>query len=104
MCLFFDSHPGYFGKVGMRHFHLLKNRYYMPTINVDKLWNLVPADVKQNATESKAPVIDVQKLGYFKVLGSGKLPSVPMVVKAKVFTKLAEKKIQAAGGACVLTA
>ena len=88
----------------MRHFHLLKNRYYMPTINVDKLWNLVPADVKESATESNAPIIDVQKLGYFKVLGSGKLPEVPMVVKAKVFTKLAEKKIQAAGGACILTA
>jgi len=88
----------------MRHFHLMKNRKFMPTVNVDKLWNLVPADVKASASAGSAPVIDVQKLGYFKVLGSGKLPSVPMVVKAKVFTKLAEKKIQAAGGACVLTA
>jgi len=88
----------------MRHFHLMRNRYYMPTINVDKLWNLVGDDVKKSASSSNAPVIDVQKLGYFKVLGSGKLPEIPMVVKAKVFTKLAEKKIQKAGGACVLTA
>lgn len=30
-------HPGYFGKVGMRHYHLLKNHYYRPTINIDKV-------------------------------------------------------------------
>jgi len=30
-------HPGYFGKVGMRHYHLLKNHYFRPTINIDKV-------------------------------------------------------------------
>merc|ERR1712146_623275 len=34
-------HPGYFGKVGMRHFHLTKNKYFSPSINLDKLWTLV---------------------------------------------------------------
>src|ERR1700675_3404077 len=34
----FDKyHPGYFGKVGMRHFHLTRNMHWRPTINVDKL-------------------------------------------------------------------
>lgn len=68
--------------------------------------------------------------GYFKVLGKGVLPEVPIVVKAKYFSKevrstwvcvclvandwlshtvclfveQAEKKIKAAGGACLLTA
>ena len=42
--------------------------------------------------------------GYFKVLGKGVLPSQPVIVKAKFFTKLAEDKIKAAGGACVLVA
>lgn len=42
--------------------------------------------------------------GYFKLLGSGVLPNQPVVVKAKFFSKLAEKKIKAVGGACVLTA
>lgn len=42
--------------------------------------------------------------GYFKVLGKGKLPAVPIIVKAKIFSKLAEQKIRAAGGACLLSA
>jgi ribosomal protein L15 len=42
--------------------------------------------------------------GIFKVLGKGRLPSAPVIVKAKFFSKLAEKKIKEAGGACILTA
>lgn len=42
--------------------------------------------------------------GYFKVLGKGKLPAVPIIVRAKTFSKLAEHKIRAAGGACLLAA
>lgn len=30
-------HPGYFGKVGMRHFHLLRNHDWKPVVNVDKV-------------------------------------------------------------------
>lgn len=30
-------HPGYFGKVGMRYFHLNKNKYHCPVINLDKV-------------------------------------------------------------------
>ena len=40
------------------------------------------------------------KAGYFKVLGKGELPKMPVVVKAKIFSKLAEKRIKAVGGAC----
>lgn len=32
-------HPGYFGKVGMRRFHLLRNHQWKPEINVDKVRN-----------------------------------------------------------------
>jgi large subunit ribosomal protein L27Ae len=46
----------------------------------------------------------VTKYGIHKVLGKGQLPAQPVVVKAKFFSKLAEKKIKEAGGACVLTA
>ena len=42
--------------------------------------------------------------GYFKVLGNGKIPQQPVIVKAKFFSKLAERKIKEAGGAAVLTA
>ena len=41
--------------------------------------------------------------GYFKVLGKGVLPKQPVIVKARFFSKGAEKKIKSVGGACVLT-
>ena len=53
---------------------------------------------------SKAPMIDVTQHGLFKVLGKGRMPAQPIVVKAKFFSKLAEKKIKENGGACQLVA
>ncbi len=102
----FDKyHPGFFGKVGMREFHLKRNLYWKPELNLDKLWSLVPADLREKAKTSKeALTIDVTKLGYFKVLGKGVLPKVPLVVKAKFFSRIAEKRIKSVGGACVLVA
>lgn len=98
------SHPGYFGKVGMRYFHKSKSLFFCPTINVEKLWTLVSEEARKSSTASKACVIDCVAHGIFKVLGAGELPAVPLVVKAKFFSKDAEKKIKAAGGACVLVA
>jgi len=89
----------------MRHFHILKNRTHCPTINIDKIFNAAGAgtyDAAKNG-EGKAPVIDLVKLGYFKLLGNGQI-NVPVIVKAKFFSKLAEKKIKEAGGACLLSA
>ncbi|KAJ8602515.1 hypothetical protein CTAYLR_001286 [Chrysophaeum taylorii] len=101
-------HPGYFGKVGMRQYHMLKNRKYCPIVNLDMLWPMMPEGTLEKAEEvkeeNKAAVIDVTKKGYFKVCGKGRLPKLPVVVKAKFFTKMAEKKIKLAGGACVLVA
>ncbi|KAK2196577.1 bifunctional Ribosomal protein L15/Ribosomal protein L18e-L15P/Ribosomal protein L15 [Babesia duncani] len=104
--LFDKFHPGYFGKVGMRYFHKVKNRFHCDTINVDQLWNLVPEETRLAYADKKdeAPVIDVVKMGYFKVLGNGKLPDHPLIVKARFFSKIAERKIKEAGGACVLVA
>merc|ERR1711907_606922 len=82
-------HPGYFGKIGIRKFHFLRNWDHCPTINTDKLWSLVS---------------DVTKSGFSKVLGKGELPKIPIIVKAKMFSKTAEKRIKEAGGACVLVA
>ncbi|KAL2515270.1 60S ribosomal protein L27a-3 [Forsythia ovata] len=105
--LFDKYHPGYFGKVGMRYFHKLRNKFFCPTVNIDKLWSLVPPEVRAQAEKSNdsAPVIDVTQFGYFKVLGKGVLPpSQPVVLKAKLVSKIAEKKIKEAGGAVLLTA
>ncbi|XP_020107031.1 60S ribosomal protein L27a-3-like [Ananas comosus] len=112
--LFDKYHPGYFGKVGMRYFHRLRNKFHCPTLNVDRLWSLVPDNVASAGAgagaeggggAAAAPMIDVTQFGYFKVLGKGMLPpNRPVVVKAKLVSKIAEKKIKAAGGAVVLTA
>ncbi|EDS41748.1 60S ribosomal protein L15 [Culex quinquefasciatus] len=99
-------HPGYFGKVGMRNFHLNRNHQYCPTLNLTKLWALVGEDkrieCKKDAT--KVPVVDLVKFGYFKLLGTGHIPKQPIIVKAKFFSRNAERKIKLAGGACILRA
>lgn len=57
----FLSHPGYFGKVGMRQYRVLKNRLWRPAMNIDNLWSLVTEqhrEVYKNKPEV-APVIDL---------------------------------------------
>ena len=75
-------------------------------MNVEKLWSLVSEETRLNAAKdtSVAPVIDVTKRGFFKVLGKGRLPAQPVIVKARLFSRQAEEKIKAAGGVCVLVA
>ena len=103
----FDKyHPGYFGKVGMRYFHKTQNKFHCPTVNVDKLWTLVSEQTRANYAKDtkKVPVIDCVRAGYYKVLGKGLLPKQPVIVKARFFSREAELKIKAVGGACILTA
>merc|ERR1711916_89943 len=106
--IMFDKyHPGYFGKVGMRYFHKTNNQYHSPAVNLDKLWSLVSEQTRTNYAKDKggkAPVIDVTRAGFSKVLAKGRLPKQPVIVKARFFSEAAEKKIKAVGGACVLTA
>merc|ERR1739838_1013188 len=99
-------HPGYYGKVGIRKLQWQKNWDFCPTVNVNKLWTLVSEETRKTAAGKKdaALVIDVTKSGYFKVLGAGTLPKIPVIVKAKFFSQTAEKRIKEAGGACVLIA
>ena len=48
----------------MRRFHYKRNPDFCPSINVDRLWSMVPEGVYEKAkTDSNmAPVIDVTKL------------------------------------------
>ncbi|KAK9892434.1 hypothetical protein WA026_019886 [Henosepilachna vigintioctopunctata] len=86
----FDKyHPGYFGKLGMTHYHQLSEQTRLKY---------------KDHPEGKAPVIDILKAGYYKVLGKGRLPPQPVIVKAEFFSKNAEDKIKAVGGSCVLSA
>lgn len=99
-------HPGYFGKVGMRHFHKTNNQYFNNTINIDKVWDLVGEEslAKAKASSGVVPVIDTLRFGYTKVLGKGRLPEVPFILKARFVSKQAEEKIVAAGGRVELIA
>lgn len=94
----------------MRNYHVKAHtlQNHCPTVNVEKLWSLLGNKVTKQIEEiekaGKAPVLDLTKLGYFKVLGKGQIPKKPLIVKARMFSARAEEKIKAAGGACVLTA
>ncbi|KAI8814538.1 rpl27a protein [Cladochytrium replicatum] len=101
----FDKyHPGYFGKVGMRYFHKTNNQYHKSIVNIDRLWTLVPEEARSNSTASKVPVINALDHGFTKVLGKGKLPEVPFILRTRLVSRKAEEKIVAAGGRVELTA
>uniref|UniRef100_A0A670I239 Large ribosomal subunit protein uL15 n=1 Tax=Podarcis muralis TaxID=64176 RepID=A0A670I239_PODMU len=55
----FDKyHPGYFGKVGMRHY-----QNFSPTVNLDKLWTLVSEQTRLKILQQKA-AIDIVCRGF----------------------------------------
>jgi hypothetical protein len=75
-----------------------QNQFWKPVVNLDKLWSLVPAEKRDEYLQKKtdkAPVLDLLSLGYSKVLGKGRLPNVPIVVRARYVSKEAEKKSKA---------
>jgi ribosomal protein L15 len=73
-----------------------------------QLWSLVPTEQRDAYLSGKktdvAPVIDLLPLGYSKVLGKGRLPQIPVVVRARYVSRDAEEKIKAAGGVVELVA
>ena len=121
----------------MRHYHLLRNHYWKPAINLDKvnytrpsilnpplpfsegfnpawltrhqLWSLVPEETREKYLSGEAPadkavVLDLLSLGYAKLLGKGRIPEIPLVVKARYVSREAERKIKEAGGVVELVA
>eukprot|EP01007_Sphenomonas_quadrangularis_P000841 NODE_1696_length_784_cov_468.412245_g1417_i0.p2 GENE.NODE_1696_length_784_cov_468.412245_g1417_i0~~NODE_1696_length_784_cov_468.412245_g1417_i0.p2 ORF type:complete len:145 (-),score=25.11 NODE_1696_length_784_cov_468.412245_g1417_i0:265-699(-) len=95
-------HPGYFGKVGMRHFHWKKNIAHNPTTNVNRLESMVPKGDWCKAKDGLLPVIDLTAQGVFKLLGSGTLKR-GIIVKGRHVSRIAEKKLKEAGGAFVIS-
>ena len=51
-----------------------------------------------------APVIDLLSFGYAKLLGKGRLPNMPIVIRARYVSKEAERKVKEAGGVVELVA
>ena len=73
----------------MRYFHKTNQKFYCPTINVENLWSLLSEEdiAKAKSQKEGAPVIDLTNKGYFKLLGKGELPKLPVIVKARFFSK-----------------
>jgi large subunit ribosomal protein L15 len=85
--------PDYFGKKGFTSPRSLKHKENI--INVKKLEEIA----EQFSTEKKEDkiVIDLESLGYTKLLGTGKVTK-PLVVKVSSCSKSAAEKIKKAGG------
>jgi ribosomal protein L15 len=66
--MFAKYHPGYIGKIKMRHYHLLPNREYNPTVILDSLWSVVSENIRTQIPEGKLPVIDVIRAVCFYLL------------------------------------
>ena len=70
------------------------------------LWNLVSDDVFEKAKScgegDDVAVINCVQNGIFKAWGKCQPPKIPVIMKAKYFSKMAETKIVQAGGICVL--
>ncbi|CAI4211684.1 unnamed protein product [Parascedosporium putredinis] len=85
-------HYGYFGKVGMRYYHKQLNHFWRPTINIDKLWALIPTETREaylkGEKKDTAPVFDL----------------LPSATPRSLARALAEKKITEAGGVVELVA
>lgn len=95
--LFDKYHPDHFNKTGMRRFHDTKQKYYCPSVNIDKI---IAYTKKSDFNIDNT--IDITRWGFFKLLGKGIIPQQPLVVKAKFFSKKAQAKINKAGGKCIL--
>merc|ERR1711862_80795 len=86
--------------VVMREVNTTTEPCLINTIQVTSV-KLVSDETRQEALKNNSadqvPVIDVTNAGYFKVLGKGRLPNTPVIVKAKFFSSKAEQKIKAVG-------
>lgn len=85
--------PDYYGKSGFTSPKSLKK--VTNTINVEKLE--VMAEQLPNNREGDRPIIDLNHLGYTKLLGTGKITR-PLIVKVRFCSKPAADKVDKAGG------
>jgi len=89
--------PDYFGKHG---FKSPRSKFLrMKTINVGQLEDLLEVLKARGELEEREglPFLDLEALGFNKLLGRGSISS-PVLVRVKAFSELAEKKISEAGG------
>jgi len=89
--------PDYFGKKGFTSPKSLKQK--INTINVGELDELVDklAEGKQLEKRGDKAFLDLTKLGYHKLLATGKITK-PVLVKVATHSENSAKKIEDAGG------
>jgi large subunit ribosomal protein L15 len=89
--------PDYWGKRGFRSIQSLQRK--INVINVGNLGMLAEKLEAQNQLERKDGkiLLDLDKLGYTKLLGTGNVTT-PILVKIHAHSASATKKIEAAGG------
>lgn len=92
--------PDHFGKIGFTRHSAVSEE--IEAINLKDLDEKAEQLLKEKVAEKEGDniKINVLKLGYGKVLGSGKLTK-PLIVEAKTFSKSAIKKIEEAGGKAI---
>lgn len=92
--------PNYFGKKGFTSQKALSRK--INVINVEELDELADklAVEKKLERKGKKVFLDLDKLGYDKLLGRGKVNK-PMLVKVESHSGVAAKKIEEAGGRIV---
>lgn len=90
--------PEHFGKMGFKPPASIKIR----AINLKDLDKMTEKLLEQKLAEKDGDKIkiDLGKIGYDKLLGSGKVTK-PMMVEAEYFSKQAIKKLEDAGGKAV---
>ncbi|KAG6377527.1 60S ribosomal protein L27a [Boletus reticuloceps] len=100
------KHPGGRGLAGGMHHHRINFDKYHPGYFGKVAMDACPEEEKEGLTEDSevVPVIDTLQHGYGKVLGNGKLPKLPFIVKARFVSRKAESKIKGAGGVVSLVA
>jgi large subunit ribosomal protein L15 len=91
--------PDHFGKRGFKRPFTKE----IKAINVEELEKMSESLLEKKLAEKENDKIkiNVLKLGYEKVLGSGKITK-PLIVEAKFFSKKAVRKIEEAGGKAVV--
>jgi large subunit ribosomal protein L15 len=92
--------PDHFGKSGFKRPAAVTSE--IKAINLKELDKMAERLVEEKVAEKMAGKIkiNVGKLGYQKVLGSGKLTK-PLIIEAKHFSKGAVKRLAEAGGEAV---
>ena len=77
-------HPGYFGKKGMRFFHLKRNKLFKPSINIDKLVRVLVFSGASSArkpepntptTRTKCPLLMSPRPAYSRSWARGDSPT-----------------------------